>query len=228
MSIWHDAEEQTQPKATSVDVAFRIQCKQLAVDHAEALSNALITQAPWIADIPNIGIHSIYVAGSQNGWERPDASIGEKLILSKRTRLKIRTPEQYATRLANALSEQQLLIGEDPLNITSANVKALDASATLFTRGCCFGDIDGEELDETRFTKKVIDACENLGFTPNKILCGKSLSIQTADGPIHCRSVMIADIPMRISLALQDAGLGQWRKLGCGILLPHKDTAAVN
>ncbi len=228
MSIWQDVQEQTQPEAESVDVLFRIQCKQLAVDHAEDLSNALLEQVPWIADIPNVGVHSIHVAGSQNGWERPDASIGEKLILSKRTRLRIRIPQQHATQLANALSEQQLFIGEEPLGITSSSIKKLDASTTLFSRASSFDDIASQELDESYFTAQVIDACENLGFSPNKILCGKSLTVQTTKGPIHCRSVMIADVPKQYSLALQDAGLGQWRMLGCGILLPHKDTGAVN
>lgn len=228
MSIWQDVQEQTQPEATSVDVLFRIHCKQLAVDHAEDLSTALLEQVPWIADIPNVGIHTIHVAGSQNGWERPDASIGEKLMLSKRTRLRIRIPLEHATPLANALSEQQLLIGEEPLCISSAAIKKLDSSTTLFSRSCSFGGIASQEAEESHFTAKVIKACEKVGFSPNKILCGKSLTVQTSKGPIYCRSVMIADIPKQYSLALQDTGLGQWRMLGCGILLPHKDTGAVS
>ena len=76
-----------------VDLVFSLSCKELPVDHSHALSQALIDAVPEFADATSgCAIHSIHLAGSQNGWERPDPSLGQKLILSKRTKLTLRVP----------------------------------------------------------------------------------------------------------------------------------------
>jgi len=228
MSVWQENSTSLPVEANSVDVHFRIVCRELPIDHAHALSNALLEKVPWINDVPNVGIHSIYVAGSQNGWERPNASTGGRLVLSKRTRLRIRILAPYAERLIADLRAQRLTIQGEPLDILSGAIKTFDTNATLFCRSCSFFDVNEPERDESNTIDQVKASCEQMGFTPNKILCGKSQSIKTVDGSISARSVMIADVPMRYSLTLQDVGLGRWRVLGCGILIPHKDTAAIN
>jgi len=40
--------------------------------------------------------------------------------------------------------------------------------------------------------------------------------------------VLLADVPVIESLTLQDYGLGDGRTMGCGLLIPHKDTGAVH
>jgi len=227
VSLWQERPDNSPSTAHSVDIVFRIRCQQLPVDHAEELANALLHHAPWIKHIENVGVHSVHVAGSQNGWERPDASAGEQLMLSRRTRLRIRIAEHHAQKLIVSLTDRRMHINGVPLNILSGSVRKFDTAGTLFARSCSFNDAAAPEDDESVFTDKVIDACEQAGFSPNKVLCGKSGSIQTEKGPIHVRSVMIGDVPIVHSLPLQEQGLGRWRLLGCGLLIPHKDTAPV-
>ena len=73
-------EEETKKVAVPdkvIDLIFDIQCRTLPVDHAYDLSEALLGIAPWIAEDPRIGVHTVHVAGSQNGWERPDPELGQ-------------------------------------------------------------------------------------------------------------------------------------------------------
>ena len=67
-----------------------------------------------------------------------------------------------------------------------------------------------------------------MGFSPNKLMCGRTQSITSSKGALLTRSVLLADVPNEASVKLQDTGIGDYRLLGCGILIPHKDTDAVN
>ena len=55
-----------------VDLAFKISCKCLPLEHSNALSKALIQQLPWLEDEQLAGIHLIHGAESGNGWIRPE------------------------------------------------------------------------------------------------------------------------------------------------------------
>ncbi len=59
-------------------------------------------------------------------------------------------------------------------------------------------------------------------------MCGKSRDIAGQAGIVQTRSVLLADIPARESIRLQENGLGDYRTMGCGLMIPHKDTGAVN
>jgi hypothetical protein len=39
---------------------------------------------------------------------------------------------------------------------------------------------------------------------------------------------MIADLTSQDSITLQEQGLGEGRKIGCGLFVPHKDIKAVD
>ena len=103
--FWQE-EEDRQAKICDnvVDLMFEIRCRNLPVDHAYDLSNALLQVAPWIADEPQIGVHTVHVAGSQNGWERPDPESGQQLQLSRRTKLTIRVPRERQDAVQQALT----------------------------------------------------------------------------------------------------------------------------
>ena len=91
--MWEEETSDKQPTHSErvVDLAFRISCDCLPVDHTSALSDAIGTLLPWFEDEPLAGLHLIHVAGSQNGWMRPEEP-DELLHLSRRTRLTIRIP----------------------------------------------------------------------------------------------------------------------------------------
>ena len=60
------------------------------------------------------------------------------------------------------------------------------------------------------------------GIPIKKALCGKETRLQTPDGPVHTRSLLLAELSPEHSLQLQRFGLGPHRLMGCGIFLPHK------
>ncbi len=226
MSVWLEPGDQNTSSGSMVDVAFKIDCQRLPADHASALTKALCKTLPWLADLKNTGIHPVHVAGSQNGWQRPEIEDNEELLLSKRTRLRIRVNKKYVDELINGLKDVTLSIDGYPLKVMEGRTNPLHSSATLFSRYTAYGDINTD--DEEVFTRRIIEECEQLGFSPTKLLCGKSHLVSTNNGKITTRSLLIADIPIEKSLTLQDNGLGDHRLIGCGLLIPHKDTAAVN
>lgn len=117
-----------------VDVLFTLDCRSLPVDHAHALSTALIECAPWLHGEPGCGLHTIHVAGSQNGWERPAADGGQPLLLSKRTKLEVRVPAARVAALCAALEGQRLQVADCPLAIGTGKPRRLTPATTLLAR----------------------------------------------------------------------------------------------
>lgn len=230
MSVWHEGpEQQPKPRQASVsDVHFKIECERLPIDHAFKLSSAIFALAPWLRELPETAVHTVHVAASQNGWERPEMSGENELMLSKRTRLKVRIDNQQADRLISTLCNQTLNIDDRTMTILSGQRRSLLPANTLFSRYACFTESGLHEDNESEFVQAVISGCESFGYSPSKLLCGKGHSVATASGQILCRSVMLADVPAEQSLLLQEKGIGDLRWMGCGILLPHKDTGAVH
>ncbi len=224
--MWQEPEDKPQSfVASMVDALFRIDCAALPVDHAAALSAAVCHLSPWLAQNANAGVHAIHVAGSQNGWERPDADGQELLILSKRTKLKIRVPSIQAKDIIHQLSGQTLSLDGHTLRIVSGRSKAIEPTSTLFSRYTWFDQSTAE--DETRFVQRVIVDCQSNGFNPSKVLCGRSNRVAYHNKQLLTRSVLLADVPAEHSIRLQETGLGSLRLMGCGLLIPHKDTGAV-
>lgn len=230
MNLWQDDDNEsgglTPPSMT--DLHFKISCDRLPIDHASALSNAVLEQVPWLAELPQFGVHPVHVAGSQNGWERPDITSNADLMLSKRTRLKIRINSDRADELVTSLSGATLNVHGNTLQILSGQIRPLNPSTTLFSRYTFFHQLDALSNDESRFIDAVVQWCIQYGYQPTKLLCGKSNQVSTQDGEILTRSVLLADVPAEHSLRLQELGIGDLRKIGCGIVIPHKDTRSVH
>jgi CRISPR-associated protein Cas6 len=204
-----------------VDVMFGIQCRTLPVDHSYLLSQAISRALPWFADEEHVGLHTIHVAESGNGWMRPDDPHA-LLHLSRRTKLMLRLPKQ---RLEDAgkLTGQTLDIGGNTMQVGRAAVKPLSAITTLFSRYV----VASEGLDETAFMREAQTLLADMGIRPKKMLCGIERVITTPEREIHTHSLMLADLPVEQSISLQQRGLGPGRTLGCGLFLPHKDIKEV-
>jgi len=225
--MWQESDSEQRPvSGIMTDVVFRIDCEQLHVDHAVALSRAVCEKAPLLNDSPNSGIHTVHVAGSQNGWERPEDA-ESMLHLSKRTRLRIRVKKEQAQSLIETLEGSTLDVSGCSLRIISGQSRAIFPAPTLLSRYTFFEDIEHAE-DEAVFVDRIIDQCQLNAFTPTKILCGRNHTINTDTGPRSTCSVLLADVPAVASTRLQDNGLGDGRTFGCGLLIPHKDTGAVH
>jgi CRISPR-associated protein Cas6 len=207
-----------------VDCLFAIECRQLPVDHAWALSDALVRACPWIADEAGVGIHTIHVAGSQNGWERPAHGTGNHLQLSRRTRLTVRVPHARVARLLDALPGSRLQVADCTLTVGAGKVKHLTTDGTLFARYL----VDAAAQDEDGFLHTAAAALDALAIPIRKALCGKTTVLATPQGEILTRSLMLAGLRPDESLRLQQRGLGPHRLMGCGIFIPHKGIDAVN
>jgi len=228
MSVWLEKQDNSTKgnSASMTDVIFKIECQSLPVDHAAALSQSLCANLDWLKDSPNAGIHPIHVAGSQNGWQRPESS-EQPLLLSKRTRLKVRVDTALSEKLINSLKNTTHHVDQHPLKILDGRLMPIQPVATLFSRYTVYLQDQTNAADESVFEQQVIAQCERIGFTPTKILCGRSNTISFKGENISVRSVMLADVPVENSVVLQETGLGDLRLIGCGIMIPHKDTGAV-
>lgn len=206
-----------------VDLAFRIDCRSLPLDHADTLPPALQQVLPWLAEETRAGIHLIHGAESGNGWMRPEDPAHEVLHVSRRTRMKLRLPKERIEAARSGLSGQMLDIGGHALRIGEAAVKSLTACDIVFAR-YVVGD---EAQDEESFVRDVVAMLGELGIRARKVLCGRSHRLRVPDGEWFTRSVMIADLDVKEAVRLQETGLGPGRMYGCGLFLPHKGIAAV-
>jgi CRISPR-associated protein Cas6 len=222
-------QEETRPEdyqmpGDVVDVVFEINCREIPVDHAYFLSQAVIQAAPWIEDTADAGIHAIHVAGSQNGWERPEHGGDSRILLSRRTKLTIRVPDQLKERLVADLSGQTLDIGGCPLKVGRAKERPLSKQTTLFAR--FVATLPGEDEDD--FLNRMAEELARSGIRIRKALCGKTVALNTPDGLLWTRSLMLADLSLEEAVKLQQKGLGGHRRMGCGIFIPHKGIDAVH
>ena len=207
-----------------VDVVFSVDCRELPVDHAHSLSTAIRRAAPWISEQAEIGVHTVHVAGSQNGWERPAHGTETRLLLSKRTKLTIRAPKHAVDRLSHDLCGAALDVDGCPLKIREARTRLLSKQGTLQARYVVAESVD--ESDEA-FLSRMARELGALGIRVRRALCGRTNLLMTPAGPIATRSLMLADLSPDESVLLQRRGLGPLRQMGCGIFIPHKGIDSV-
>lgn len=204
-----------------VDAVFAIECRSLPVDHAWALSAAIQAALPWFADEPQAGLHTIHGASSASGWMRPEGE-DALLQLSRRTKLVLRIP---GNRLQDAaeLSERTLDVAGFPMRVGELSQRPLVRIASLFSRGVMF---EGA-ADEPAFVAAAIEGLRALGVETSTMLCGRDVTLATPQRSYRTRSLMVTVATPAQSLELQRHGLGEARKLGCGLFIPHKDVGDV-
>jgi CRISPR-associated protein Cas6 len=218
--FWEEEPATASPEtASALDLSFGIQSRMLPVDHLHALSRALQEHLPDLREA-GIGVHEIHLAGSQNGWERPDPALGQHLIPSRRSRMQLRVPRTLATEVRQRLEGVTLDLGDFALTLQTAREKPLFSHPTLYARHMLM--LEGEEQDENRFLERIARELETQGIRLKKALCGKATEIATPAGPLRTRSLMLADLGPGQSLRLQEEGLGEHQHLGCGLFLPMK------
>lgn len=219
--FWQEDEDKTLPYQAPddiLDLSFAIQCKQLPLDHAWALSQAIHAALPWLQEEAIAGIHTIHVAESGNGWLRPDDTENQMLLPSRRTRMSLRIPKQ---RIADTLElvGKTLNIDGYPLIVGEAKEKSLLNASVIFAR-YVLSDASEQEPDFLQRMAKEIRELTDVNV--KKMMCGTSNTIHTPEGILHTRHLMIADLDNAPSIRLQQYGLGDGRKLGCGLFMPHK------
>jgi len=143
-------------------------------------------------------------------------------MLSRRTKLSIRIPRERIEALQEALYGIELDIGGCPMIIGKSKIRPLSSEPTVFSR-----QVVSDDDDEDRFLEWAAGELTAMGIRVRKALCGKTQSLNTPEGPIRTRSLMLADLSVQESVRLQQQGLGPLRMLGCGIFIPHKEISTV-
>ena len=203
--------------ADIVDAVFAIACRSLPVDHAYALQQAIQEALPWFAQEPHAGLHTVHGAASGSGWMRPEGA-DALLQLSQRTKLVLRLPERRLQDAA-ALTGRTLDIAGWPMRVGRLSPRPLLRIASLFSRSVIFEGSD----DETGFLAAAAEGLRALGVEASTMLCGRDVTLATPQRAYRARSLMVTVATPAQSLALQRHGLGEARKLGCGLFIPHKD-----
>ncbi len=201
-----------------VDLAYSIDCRSVPLEHGHTLSEAILEVLPWLADETSASIHQIHGAESGNGWLRPENTENEVLYLSRRTRMVIRVPK-HRIEDARQLSGAELDVDGHSLTVGDASIRKLVALSTVFSRYV----VCDETQTEADFEKEIINnLLQSAEVRVRKMLCGRTHTISLPDRKLFTRSIMLADLAPDEAVRLQQQGLGEYQKLGCGIFLPHK------
>ncbi len=224
--FWNDEKDKTPEFVVPddiVDLAFRLKCPTLPLDHAHPLSEAIQAEIPWLVDEEQAGMHLIHGAASGNGWFRPEDVENELLHLSRRTRMRLRLPKRRLED-AKSLVGKTLDIEGHSLEIGETEVFFLSSLPTLFARYV----VANEDMDEEQFLQVSASALEAAGIPCRKLLAGITHKMKFPGGSLFTRSLMVADLEPDQSVRLQQIGLGEGRTRGCGLFLPQKGIRAVN
>lgn len=222
---WNEDKKMEEFKVTDdiVDLSFLIKCKCLPLEHMQALSTSLYAVLPWLEEDKFAGVHPINGAESGNGWERsndPD----ELIYLSRRQKMTLRLPKEHLAS-AEALTGSTINVAGYDIEIGKSTIKKLSDLPTTFCRSIM---ID-EPMVEDDFLQWAYDELKTLDITVRKMMAGKERIIKLANNNERVtRSLMVAELDKEESVRLQQHGLGEGRKLGCGIFMPQKDIKAVN
>ena len=209
---------------TVADLSFKVSCKQVPLDHAQELSEAILDILPWMADEPEAGIHMIHGASTGNGWQRPDNDTNNGCIyLSRRSRMQIRLPKNRHED-ARVLIGKTISLGGNELTFGDFQIKMFSPLSTQFARHIILGENETEE----QFVGRVADALKaEMGITLRKALCGLGDTFELDGGKVKTMSIMVADLDPEEAVALQTQGIGNDQMRGFGIFIPHKGINAV-
>lgn len=194
-----------------LDLAFEVEGHALPRDHRRALAAAVERALPWLADLPDAGLRLVHLvpmaAGNQGLW-----------LLSRRSRLQLRVPRRFADAAA-ALQGCKLDLSGVPLHVGSLHTRELRPWHTLHAH-LVAADAD----DEAGFMRQVGAELAQRGL-PGRPICGRLQ--QLAGDALQGYSLMVDGLSPGDSMRLLEQGLGQHRRLGCGVFVPHRSTAAV-
>jgi len=192
-----------------VDVAFSLRGGTIPADHGWQLFRLLAERLAWLAAEDYAGVHPI----------RGSRAVAGEIYLGARARLMLRLPRERAEP-SFALSGARFDLGNE-VEVGSAHLRPLFAHGTLYSQFVTTGT-----PDEAGFQRDVSAELERAGIVC-KIICGRIRRAQTQDAEIVGYSLMLHELSPEHSLRMQAAGLGEGRKLGCGLFVPHKSAAAV-
>lgn len=194
---------------TVVDVSFEVRCERLPHDYGYVLFRALAGELDWLEEEVDAGVHPLHGSTASGG----------ALLLGPRARLMLRLAESRAAD-AMALTGRRLAVGSG-LEIGAGKRRELMPCATVYSQFVSTG-----AEDEAEFLGQAAAELREAGL-PERMISGKAHAAGTPEGELHGYSLLLHGLSQAQSLAVQARGLGQGRKIGCGIFVPHKSVVAV-
>jgi CRISPR-associated protein Cas6 len=198
--------------AASVDVAFGVQGTAVPRHHRALLAAALDEALPWLATDERCGVHRLNLAHASGGDE----------LVSPRTRLLLRVPREHSDD-ALALSGRSLDLAGHVITVGAGHVRELLAHGTLYAHFVAT-DVAINAADEAAFLAAAESELAHLGVR-GRAICGRWQSLES-NALVGC-SLMVDRLAPADSVRLLERGLGRHRRLGCGLFVPHKSSAAV-
>jgi CRISPR-associated protein Cas6 len=190
----------------TVDLYFSLAGDFLPADYAVPLEAALLGTLPWLAAEPLVGVHPIRAARDAEG-----------LVLSRRSRLKLRAPTAIARRLAGELEGAELSIESRSLRVGAAVVRPVGPYATLKAAIVALPGVAGE----VAFMAAMARELDALGVA-GEMICSRPAAVGGGTEGLHGFGVVVHDLSPRHSVLLQARGIGPGRRLGCGLFVHHK------
>lgn len=194
----------------AVDISFGVRGHAIPRDHGYSLFRALAERLEWLEAEPGAGVHPIHGTESASG----------DIFLGRRARLVLRLTPALAGR-ARALEGARLDVGSSLEVVDAGRIRELTPFATLYSHFVSTG-----AADEAEFLGRAAALLKAAGVSCGMI-CGKAHRACTPQGEVRGFSLLLHGLTLEQSLLVQETGLGEGRKLGCGIFVPHKSVAAV-
>lgn len=194
-----------------IDVHFDLLSGEIPADHGPALFGELQRHLPWIAETPAVAIHPVHGAPSGRN---------ANLIINRRVKLVLRLPVERLED-ARALVGKTIDPGAGPLLIGDLKEKNLTPFGTLYSHFVTLGT-----ADEATILASVRQELDEMGIQCG-LIPGMQRKMHTPDGEISGHTLMLHDLSLVHSLAVQERGLGLHHLWGCGIFIPHKSIKEV-
>lgn len=186
-----------------VDLVFELGGESPSASYPFSLWEELKRLAPLLAEQTDVGMLPLRLPG--------DAG----MLLPRRTKLAIRLPEEIADQVAELLAGQLLIVEGRRLLLGKAKKRPIQHYPTIHA------PIVAGVSDEVRFMADIAAQLKELGVTGN-LICGRHHILSSDKQRIEGYSLVIHDLKSDASLKLQYAGLGDFRKFGCGVFIPYK------
>ena len=198
-----------------VDLQFVLRGRSVPLDYADPLWQAIRKVLPWLADEPLAGVHPLY--GLSPG--------GGEWYLSRRSHLNLRLP-RACIDAARMLAGARLDLAAESIDVGAATERPFAPTPVLYSKFVTLGGAEAGPPDEARFFAACQAQLAALGLTPHSVVCGKRQCAATAQGGLHGFSLMVMGLDAEGTQRLRVWGLGEGRKQGCGIFVPHKSNPA--
>ena len=200
----------------TVDLAFSLAATDsLPADHGYALYGALSRVLPAIHGENQIAVHPI--RGRQVG--------GRRMTLMPWSRLVLRTPVCHVPELI-ALAGASLSLGGAWVTVGVPEIRALSSAPALRSRLVVIKQAvtsSASDINVGNFEAAVRRQLAACGVSPEaQVILGKRRTLRLKQKEVVGYEVTLNGLAPGESLAVQVAGIGGRRHMGCGVFVPAR------